>query len=515
MSHPDQTAANLIAAAGGLTVSRAFQAQVTTRGQQPALQFGGALWTYAELNDRVTRLAHVLTILGVGRGDLIAVLSENRPEYVELDLAAAKLGCIVACLNWRQADAEIRHCIRLVEPKLMFASDRYVRLLERIDHGVYRVVGFGSDYERDLRRADTSEPHEVAEPEDGFIILYTSGTTGLPKGALISQRAMIARAAISSIDRPATAEDGFVAWSPMFHMGATDNMLAALMRGSKVNVLDGFDAAGIVDIVARERIGHLTVIPGVVDQLIAEMTRRDVRPKGVRTAGVMADLVAPSKIAQITALLDAPYNNSFGSTETGSPPASKGLIPAGVVPERLSKVQSSMCAVRLVDFDDNDVPLGESGELAMRGPSLFSGYWNAPEANEEDFRNGWFHMGDVFVRNPDGTLDFVDRRKYLIKSGGENIYPAEIERILLASPRVAEAVVVRRPDTRWGEVPVVFVVSNDPTLSGSEIVDLCRGRIASYKLPKEVRLVAQNDIPRNVSGKVVRSALEALFTPKI
>ena len=144
----------------------------------------------------------------------------------------------------------------------------------------------------------------------------------------------------------------------------------------------------------------------------------------------------------------------------------------------------------------------------MRGPSLFSGYWQAPEINAEEFRGGWFHMGDVFVRNADGTLDFVDRRKYLIKSGGENIYPAEIERVLMASPRIAEAVVVRRPDARWGEVPVAFVVASDPAVSGADVVDLCRGKIAKYKLPKEVRLVTQADLPRNASGKVKRFELE-------
>ncbi len=145
----------------------------------------------------------------------------------------------------------------------------------------------------------------------------------------------------------------------------------------------------------------------------------------------MADLVPPAEIAEITRLLGAPYANTFGATETGCPPCSSNLIPIGVAPARLSKQQSPFCEVRLVDADDRDVPDGAPGELCMRGPTLFSGYWRAPEVNASDFRGGWFHMGDVFVRNPDGTLDFVDRVKYLIKSGGENIYPAEIERVLL------------------------------------------------------------------------------------
>ena len=144
----------------------------------------------------------------------------------------------------------------------------------------------------------------------------------------------------------------------------------------------------------------------------------------------------------------------------------------------------------------------------MRGPSLFSGYWGAHDVNAEVFRGGWFHMGDVFRRNSDGTLDFVDRRKYLIKSGGENIYPAEIERVLLASPQIETAVVVRRPDRKWGEVPVVFVVTRSNQLTTEDVVKLCRDQLAGYKIPKDVRFIANEDIPRSTSGKVKRHELE-------
>jgi acyl-CoA synthetase (AMP-forming)/AMP-acid ligase II len=207
-------------------------------------------------------------------------------------------------------------------------------------------------------------------------------------------------------------------------------------------------------------------------------------------------------------LFGAPYVNSFGSTETGSPPASRHQIAIGVVPSSLSKQQSSFCRIRLVDPDDREVPDGEPGELAIRGPTLFSGYWRNPQTNAEDFRGGWFHMGDVFVRNPDATLDFVDRRKYLIKTGGENVYPAEIERVLLADARIADAVVVRRPDPRWGEVPVAFVVARDPGLTEAAVIAACRGEIAGYKLPKAVRFVADAELPRSTTGKIKRHELE-------
>jgi len=213
-------------------------------------------------------------------------------------------------------------------------------------------------------------------------------------------------------------------------------------------------------------------------------------------------------LARITRLLGAPYANTFGATETGNPPASSNRIPVGVAPARLSKEQSPFCEIRLVDEAGRHVPDGQPGELWMRGPTLFSGYWNAPEATAEVFAGGWFHMGDVFVRNPDGTLDFVDRRKYLIKSGGENIYPAEIERVLLADPRVAEAAVVRARDERWGEVPVAFVARTDEALTAAVLIDACKQQLAGYKKPREVVFIDYDQFPRSASGKVLRHELE-------
>ena len=188
----------------------------------------------------------------------------------------------------------------------------------------------------------------------------------------------------------------------------------------------------------------------------------------------MADLVPPHVMAEVTDLLRAPYLNSFGSTETGLPPATRSLIPIGAVPASLSKEQSAFCEIKLVDSADNEVATGMPGELAIRGPTVFSGYWQAEETNARDFRGGWFHMGDVFRRNDDGSLDFVDRAKYMIKTGGENVYPAEIERVLMSDPRITEAAVVRVPDAKWGEVPVAFVSRRDATITETDLL-VCAG----------------------------------------
>ena len=187
-----------------------------------------------------------------------------------------------------------------------------------------------------------------------------------------------------------------------------------------------------------------------------------------------------------------------------------GLIESiGEEPADLSKAHNSLYLWRLVDEDDRDVAPGTPGEIAVRGPTLFSGYWRAPAVNAHEFRGGWFHMGDMFVENAAGRLAFVDRSKYLIKSGGENIYPIEIERALMADPRVAEAVVVRRHDARWGEVPVAFVALKGAHVEPEELLRACRERLSSYKLPREIRFVAsQDEFPRSTSGKVQRQQVE-------
>ena len=210
--------------------------------------------------------------------------------------------------------------------------------------------------------------------------------------------------------------------------------------------------------------------------------------------------------------MQAPFLNSFGSTETGSAPASAGLLAPGQPLGDLSKRQSSLCLIRLVDDEGSEVGPDQPGEMQVSGPGLFSGYcdYQADADGGARLRAGdWFAMGDMFTRSADGLLHYVDRKKYLIKSGGENIYPAEIERVLTALPGVADAVVIRQSDARWGEVPVAYVVAADATLDADGVIARCRGQIAAYKLPKEVVFVRADELPRNSTGKVQRNLLEA------
>jgi fatty-acyl-CoA synthase len=446
----------------------------------------------------------------VRRGERVALLSENRPEYLEVVLAAARLGASVACQNWRLTSAELNHCLDLVTPRVVLVSARFA---ERIGGETRPRIMLGPEYEALLAGASAELPPEAAEPEDPLLILYTSGTTGLPKGAVLSHRAEIVRNLVVRAEFGITPLDTFPAWSPLYHMGAAEPALGTLMTGGKVITLDGFDAGRLAELVESEALGWLLLMPGMVGTFAAELERRRVLPKGVKLCGVMADLVPPADIARITRLLDAPYANTFGATETGCPPCSSNRIPVGVVPTRLSKQVSPFCEVRLVDAEDRDVELGSPGELCIRGPTLFSGYFRAEEANAREFRGGWFHMGDVFVQNPDGTLDFVDRVKYLIKSGGENIYPAEIERVLLADERVIDAAVVRRPDPKWGEVPVAFVARHTEHLEAADLYRRCRRELAGYKQPKDIYFIDAKEFPRSASGKIQRHELEKRLPP--
>ena len=437
------------------------------------------------------------------------MLTRNRSEYFELLLAAAKIGAIVAALNWRLLDNELEHCIDLVSPRLLFCSEDLAPTLSRTaaEQQTAPVI-FGEEYETILTESSPTYPGCDVDPESGLVILYTSGTTGLPKGALISHRAMIARGTLFNILMHVPDADNFVAWTPFYHMVATDHGLGTLLRGGTLWCVDGLQTDILIDLLERLEMAWFVLVPGMVGAFNSELKKRNARIRGVGVIGAMADLVPREDIAEATRLFNAPFLNTFGATETGLPPGTGGRIAIGEAPDTLSKPQTPFCDLRLEDADGNEVPTGQPGEAAVAGPTLFSGYWNNEKANLDDFRNGRFHMGDVLRRNEDGTLDYVDRVKYMIKSGGENIYPAEIEAVLTADSRIETAIVVRKKDAKWGEVPVVFIVRRDPEVGEEDVLALCRHSLASYKKPKAVYFIADDDIPRSTTGKIQRHLLE-------
>ncbi|WP_439532151.1 class I adenylate-forming enzyme family protein [Polymorphobacter sp.] len=486
------------------TVYTLVAMRARTRPDAIALISGEQTLDYRALINRVDRFAADFAARGIERGDRIAILSENCIDYTIVQLACAKLGVIAACQNWRLAPAELRHCIALVAPRLLVVSGRHADTARQLETGV-SVVAFAT-----LGRDSGPAAPAAALPEDGLLIIYTSGTTGLPKAAVISHRAEIARMAVLRLDLGWRPGDAYVAWAPMFHMGGTEHLLATLMSGDTGIIIDGFDADAIIDALVAHRIGWLLLVPATIEPLLARLDERRPRIRGVGAVGCMADLVPATVIAAITRALNAPYLDSFGATETGMPPLSAGLIPIGTAPSACPKQLSSLTELELVDSSGRPVAPGEPGEARMRGATLFSGYWNADAANAEAFRDGWFHMGDLFRATDAGHM-FVGRSKYLIKSGGENIYPAEIERVLLADDRVADAIVVRQPDPRWGEVPVAVIARADDRLDIEAVAALCRAGVAGYKQPRRICFIAADQLPRSASGKIIREAVEAML----
>lgn len=505
---------SIVQAGGHICVGSLFSARAKMQPEKVALVDGALAITYTELDRRTNVLAHWFLSKGIKAGERVAVHLRNCAAYLEIELAAAKAGLITAALNWRLNARELTHCVKLVEPSLLIEGEDSQQVLDECENVSVPRIPL-SDLQAAMDRAHEASPlPPLADPEAGLVILYTSGTTGLPKGALISHRAMVARMAAFTMDLHLPPAVDFLAWAPLFHMASTDHALAALMQGGTVHVVDGYEPEAMLDIIENNALGWLVLMPGMVGDFAVKASQRFAqrvtRPMGITACGAMADLIPSADLAAVTTALQTPYLNTFGATETGLPPATGNVVPIGQQPIDLRKRQSSLCEVKLVDADDKEVANGEPGEVCMRGPTLFSGYWNADDTNAEDFRNGWFHMGDVMRRNADGTLSYVDRVKYMIKSGGENIYPAEIETVICELEQVETAIVVRRKSERWGEEPVAYIVLNaNAQLLEEDVMNHCQTSIARYKLPKAIYFITDDQLPRSATGKIQRHVLES------
>ncbi len=321
--HADRTAAAIFCAAHP-SVYDLFLESVRRAPDKVSLSEPARQFTYAETLSRVDRLALRLLEVGVEPGDRIAVLSENCIEYVELCLAAARVGAIVACQNWRLQDTEVEHCVSLVSPFLLVYSDRFSeRASDLAERQSLPCLSWRECGEWSTDTEDRAAAGPV-DPEAGLLILYTSGTTGPAKAAVISQRALMARMQLMRIDLDVDERDGFIAWSPMFHMGGSGHSLSTLMMGGTVFVADGFDADYIAGLIGEQRLGWLLLVPATIERLIEALDAQRVKPRGIKRVGAMADLLPKAQIAQASSRLGAPFLNTFGATETGIAPRPAG-----------------------------------------------------------------------------------------------------------------------------------------------------------------------------------------------
>ena len=468
----------------------------------------GRSWSYDELDAAVSRCAGLLTgSYGCVGGDRVAVLAKNRVEQIILHHACARAGLIFVPLNWRLNPSEIAVLLADVEPKLLIGDAE----LERAG-----LEGLSIDLIASQIEPATPMPARVIDPEQISLILFTSGTSGHPKGVMLSERALTQTAinlgVLAHVDRNSV----FLVDSPMFHIiGMVSSVRPVLAQGGVVLVSDGFIPHRTLSRLCDPTLGttHYFCVPQMADRLRAEPAFDGERLKGmtaILTGG------APHPAASIKAWLSAgvPIVDGFGMSEAGTvfgmstdpdiisaKAGSAGVPTAGILP-------------RLVDGAGVDVATGAPGELLLKGANLFSGYWRRPEETQSAFTSeGWFRTGDIAVRDQDGFFTIVDRKKDMFISGGENVFPAEIEALLIDFPGVIEAAVVGVPDPKWGEVGLCVLVCRD---TPTPIIDAVRthlsAHLARYKHPTHFQIV--DALPRTGSGKVRKGDLRDAW-PKL
>lgn len=516
----------LLARGSAISLGDVLETRVMVSPDWLALEYLGHDFTYRELNSLANQCAWSLLDLGVKYGEAVVVLSENTLDYLSLIYGAAKTGVAVAGCNYRLAAPEVAVSISVIAPRFVFVSASLEPLLrEAMSHypeGVAKpkiIVWDSNDFggqkprlSKALRHEKDADPRIDIDPESVLVIVYTSGTTGAPKGAALSHRSIMARAGIMCAELHLTETDNYVAWHPLFHMSCSDYVLITHVRGGKVFMTPRFDAPAIADFCTREKIGWLFLVPGVLDD-VAEAIKATGKPvKGIKYVGCMADLSPVHSLKNITEVTGAGYFNTFGTTEVGTVPSAYGTLDLSQATVSFRKVQSTFTRMRIVDGNGNDCPNGTPGEILYRTPTLFSGYWNNDKATNETMRNGWYHSGDICVLYDDGTYDYLGRSKYMIKSGGESIYPAEIEHVLIKHPNISEVQVIRVPDPKWAEVPAAYIATHDGNeISEHELNEFCAKLITKWKIPKHYRFIGTDDFPRNVTGKIERPRLEKMF----
>ena len=499
--------------ASSITVNGIFQRAFRIFADRVAVTSETSSLTYAELGRRSQRLAAALHALGVRKGDRVAVLSETRPEYVETYAALASLGATALTLNIRLHPDEIAWCVATGSPTTMIVSGDLAHLLAglREGSGIRDWICIDEPPNGYLSYEELVATEHVPAPEveiaggDIHNVLYTSGTTGRPKGAMISQSAAAIRGERLAQWFSLTPEDGFIGWLPLFHCGGDESLYATMITGGTFGALRKADPVNMYRMIERDRLSWTLLLPGVLTDFLYHPSRAEFDLSSMRFAIGYANMM-PHVVVELTEALDIGFYDAFGQTES-SYLLAHGYSGPGEFPS-LRKRPSPLLEVRLVDSEMKEVPIGVPGECVVRGPSVMSGYMDNPAATEEAFKGGWLHTGDVLVRQEDGTISFLDRQKYLIKTGGENVYPAEVEEVINKHPAVQEVCVFGVPDQRWGETPkAVVVLRPGARATKEEIVDWCRERLAGYKRPHYVQFMTAEELPRSTTGKLQRYIL--------
>jgi len=471
-------------------------------------------FTYAELNARSNKAAHALTASGVSAGDRVGLLLMNSVEFVETFFAAAKIGAVNVPLNFRLVADELEFILKDSGTSVLVFSSEFAELAtelaargDKTDVTTWVQVGGTAgdgviDYDDWVGAAADTEIESTASGEDYVFIMYTSGTTGLPKGVIHSHDTVMWSIVTGTATLDFRIGDRFLNSLPLFHVGALNPVLSNVYAGGSTVLMRSFDPAESWRLITEEKINSTLMVPAMLQFM--QMTY-DAEAHDLSALRWVLSGAAPVPVSLIEAYADlgVEIHQVYGLTESAGP----GCVIIG--DEAKTKVGSTGRAfyhgkVRVIREDGTDCDPGESGEVLLAGPNIMVGYWNRPEATEETIIDGWLHTGDAGILDEDGFLTIVDRIKDMLISGGENVYPAEIENVLLGHDSIADAGVIGVPSKKWGESPLAVIVKSDD-VSAEDVMSFCNGKLAPYKAIKVVEFV--DVIPRNPSGKILKRVL--------
>ncbi len=486
-------------------------------------------FTYADTNRRVNQLAHGLMGLGLVKGDKVAVFTDNCIEIIELYLATAKTGIVIVPINFRLVGPEVEYIVNNADAKAMVVQAQFTGVIDPIkkdlkniaaDH--YVVVGGEAEgyapYEDFIAGKPIDEPQADLAPEDTWILIYTSGTTGKPKGVIRSHESHIAFYLINGLEMGFNEHDYCLNIMPLCHINSTFYTFIFLYTGGSVYVHPAlaFRAPELLRIVEAERITFISLIPTHYNLILnvgEEDRRRDVG--SIRKLLCSSAPVRRKMKREIMAFFpNAELYEGYGSTEAGCVTV---LKPEDQMTKTGSIGREALGTdlVKILDDEGNEVPTGEVGEIFSRGPMLFDEYYKLPDKTAAAFRNGWFSAGDMGKKDADGYCYIVDRKDNMIITGGENVYPSEVEEAVGSHECVFDCACIGLPDEKWGEKIVAVVTLKDgvdeQSINEEDIQACCREKLAGYKRPKAVVFIKNEDMPRTATGKILHRKLKDRF----
>jgi fatty-acyl-CoA synthase len=478
-------------------------------------------FTNAEFNLRVNRMAHALYDMGIRRGDRVGALLLNSSEFLEIFFACAKTGAIMVPMNFRLAMPELAYILGDSSPKVVFYSSdfadnvqglkaKHKEITNFIKHGGEELLEDPKVSELILKYPDTEPAVEVEVTEnDPLTIMYTSGTTGDPKGAVLSHNNILFDAIHNLIGYSLNRSYRSLVSAPMFHIGAlAASVTPIIYAGGSLVLKRFFNASEMLKLITTEKINYMFTVP-VMFHMMTEAegwAGADFSHVYYFFAGG-----APMPIHLIKKYQDekgVSFAQGYGMTETcqiSSLSLEDSTRKAGSVGKEVFHM-----TMRIVDDDDNDVPDNEVGEIVLKGPNIFLGYWNKPKETTDAMRGGWFHTGDLGRRDDEGFLYIVGRKVELIISSGENVYPIEVEKAIMSLPEIKEAAAIGIPDPKRGEVVCAFVLlEENMEINEEEIVERLMGKIANFKIPK--KFIFTKELPRNSTGKILKRELKKML----